>query len=83
VNKERVIASYYNVPMKIVYERVQKVLTWLLRQIPSKYRHFTLHKISDIKDRVEEAKKKLRETYEQETRIIPFSSDVTAMYTHL
>ena len=77
------IASYYNVPVKIVYERVQKVLTWLLRQIPEKYRHFTLHKMSDIKERVEKAKKKLRETYTRKTKIIPFSSDVTAMYTHL
>ena len=69
--------------MGIVYERVQKVLTWLLRKMPPRYRHFTLHKISDIKNRVKEAKTKLTKTYGKKTRIMPFSSDVTAMYTHL
>ena len=83
INKERTISSYYKVPMRIVYKRTQKVLTWLLRTLPENYRHFTLHKIGDIKDRTAHIKEELQNTYGTDTEIIPFSSDVTAMYTHL
>jgi hypothetical protein len=83
INKERTISSYYKVPMRIVYKRTQKVLTWLLRTLPEEYRHFTLHKIGDIKERTAHIKEELQDTFGANTEIIPFSSDVTAMYTHL
>jgi hypothetical protein len=82
-DKERIISSYYNVPLKTVFKRTQKVLTWLFRNLPKRIKHFTLHKLGDIKDRVRQAKEEIRGKLGENMKIIPFSSDVTAMYTHL
>jgi hypothetical protein len=82
-NKERVITSYAKAPLALVYKRTQKVLQWLFRNLPNEYRHFTLHKLNNIKDRVVEAKTKLNSIYGTDTRILPLATDVTKMYTDL
>ena len=54
-NKERGIASYFKHPMRKLYRRANKALTWLFRQLPKNYPHFTLHKLHNLKNRVMEA----------------------------
>ena len=80
---ERTIASYFRHPMRKVYRRAGKVLTWMLRQLPSSVKHFTLHKILDIKNKIAEAGPILREKYGTRTKLLMFASDVKQMFTFL
>lgn len=81
--KERVVASYFNHPMKKCFKRANKVFTWMFRQLPKSVQHFTLHKLSDIPHRLKEAMVKIRKNYAEETRILMFASDVKQMFTFL
>lgn len=81
--KERIIASYFHHPMRKCFKRANKVLTWLLRQIPDTVPHFTLHKLNDMKQKLSQAGKYLTKTYNENTRLLMFASDVKQMFTFL
>lgn len=83
INKTRIIASYYNHPLKRLYQLASTAGTWLFRGLPSRYEHFTLHKVSDIKSRLQEGIKVINNTYKQDTKILSFQTDVKQMYTFL
>ena len=65
------------------FEVTNKVLTWLFRQLPENYPHFTLHKLHNLKHRVMMAKQNLRKTYGDNTAIKVFCTDVQQMFTNL
>ena len=69
INKERGIASYFKHPMRKLYRRANKVLTWLFRQLPKSCPHFTLHKLHNLKHRVAEAQATMRDIYGENTEI--------------
>jgi len=58
-NKSRLIASYYDHPLKYVYKNTSKIITWCFRQI-EKSKHFTLYKITDIMSKTKDAARWLR-----------------------
>ena len=82
-NKERGIASYFKHPMRKLYRRTNKVLTWLFRQLPKSCPHFTLHKLHNLKHRVAEAQTTMREIYGENTEKNIFCTDVQQMFTNL
>ena len=75
-NRERGIASYYKHNMRKIFRRTGKVLTWMLRQLPKEKKHFTLHKLHQLKDKVEEAQTILRSRYGRKTKLKMICSDV-------
>lgn len=83
VKKCRIIASYFKFPLRRLYRIVSKACTWLLRQLPSKYRHFTLHMVNNTKNRAQEGLRKLKNIFGANTELICFQSDVKQMYTNL
>ena len=83
INKERGIASYFKHPMRKIYRRANKVLTWLFRQLPKNCKHFTLHKLHNLKTKVEEARITMRNTYGTNTKLKLFCTDVQQMLTNL
>ena len=52
-NKSRLIASYYDHPLKYVYKNTSKVITWCFKR--EKAKHFTLSKITDIMSKTKDA----------------------------
>jgi len=83
VNKSRLIASYFNHPLKRLFKLVSKVLTWLLRGLPKVVKHFTLQKLDDITRKVEGLSKKFEKLGFKDCGILPFQTDVTCMFTNL
>ena len=83
INKTRIIASYYRFPLKKLYKLASKAGTWLLRKLPTKYRHFTLHSIGDLKGRLQKGIKEIKKAYGKQTTLFSFQTDVTQMYTNL
>ena len=83
IKKTRIIASYFRYPLKKLYKLASKAGTWLLRSLPEKYRHFTLHKVGDVKKRLHEGLKQVTKQYKDNTEIISFQTDVKQMYTFL
>ena len=83
IKKTRIIASYYNFPLRKLYKLASKAGTWLLRKLPKKYRHFTLHSIGDITQRLTEGMKWINRCFKKETELISFQTDVKQMYTNL
>jgi hypothetical protein len=80
--KERMIASYRKSPMRRSFKKAGKILTWMLRRIPEKYKHFTLHSLSNLKERVARASKEIERKTTRE-RTMAMQSDICCMYTHL
>lgn len=83
INKTRIIASYFNFPLKRLYKLASKAGNWLLRKLPKQYRHFTLHSVGQVKDRLHEGIHKLRNCYKKKTELFCFQSDVKCMFTFL
>ena len=83
LTKTRIITSYFGFQLKKLYKIASRAGTWLLRKLPKIYRHFTLHKISDIKTRIKEGVKWIKRKYGNKTYILSFQSDVKQMYTNL
>ena len=83
INKTRIIASYFNFPLKRLYKLANKAGNWLLRHIPKRYRHFTLHSVGNVKNRLQEGMKRLRRQYKKKTEMFCFQTDVKQMFTFL
>lgn len=83
INKSRLVTAYANFPLRCLYKRISRAGTWLLRMLPGTMRHWTLHRITDIPNRVQEAMKGIQRNYSDKTRIIFSQSDVTQMFTNL
>ena len=77
------LIKYVKHSMRKTFRRAGKVLTWLLRQLPDTVPHFTLHKFHSLKNRVIEAQGKLKQRYNERTRLLMFCSDVKQMFIFL
>jgi hypothetical protein len=81
--KMRIISSYYNFPLKPLFRKASKALTWLFRKIPKKMRHFTLHNTKDLKKAIKQGVRWLKRDFKTNTRIMGKQYDVKQMYTFL
>jgi hypothetical protein len=81
--KTRIIASYFNFPLKKLYKLASKAGTWLLRKLPPTYKHFTLHNMGNLKNRLTTGLEKIKKIYGANTEIFSFGTDVKQMYTFL
>ena len=80
-NKSRLIASYFDHPLKYVYKNTAKVITWCFKQI-EKSKHFTLYRITDIMTKTKDAARWLRRNGPNQA-ILTVQTDVKQMYTNL
>jgi hypothetical protein len=83
IEKTRIIASYFNFPLKKLYKLASKAGTWLLRQLPKTHPHFTLHNVGDVKTRLIQGIEHIQKPYGVNTEVLCFQSDVKQMYTNL
>jgi hypothetical protein len=81
--KARIISSYFGFPLKRLFKEASRAGTWLLRMLPPEITHFTLHKVDQVKDRLEAAITHIREIYGSNTELSSFQTDVKQMYTFL
>ena len=80
-NKSRLIASYWDHPLKYVYKNTSKIITWCFKQI-EKSKHFTLYRITDIMTKTKDAARWLRRNGPNQD-IMTVQTDVKQMYTNL
>jgi hypothetical protein len=83
VNKNRVITSYYNFPMKRLLKLASKALTHCLRNLNKKHRHFTLHRLSDTKNLIRKMEAKFKKKYGTTAHVETYATDLEQMYTNL
>ena len=50
IEKNRVITSYAGFPVRKLLKMASKALTFALRQLHKKHKHFTLHRLHDTKN---------------------------------
>ena len=82
VNKTRLIASYYNHPLRALFKKVGKILQWGLGQL-REVKQFTLLSMADLKNRVKKAKSWLKGSYKEDTAAICIQTDIKQMFTYL
>jgi hypothetical protein len=85
--KERLIASYRKHPLRFVLKKANKCLTFLFRQLPKQVKHFTLHRLDNLKTRVTEASTRLQKFCKEhkgsQPMVMATQTDITSMYTFL
>ena len=82
INKERLIASYYNHPLRALYKKVSKVLQWSIKRL-GEMKQYTLQSVSDLKKKVKEVIPWIKGGYSERTELISVQTDIKQMFTYL
>ena len=80
-NRFRPIVSYYNHPLKDLYNYTSRALMFILKKSP--IQSFTLWKTTDLVPKINKASRKLQQTYGSNTNLICYCADIKNMYTSL
>ena len=83
VEKNRVITSYFNFPMRKLLKMASKALTYLLRKLHKKHKHFTLHRILDTKHLISKQKRRWHKEFGTQAHIEVMATDLKQMFTFL
>jgi hypothetical protein len=57
--KQRLVTTYCKHPAKKLFKICGKMLNWVFRQLPNSHEHFTLHRLNNLKNRLNAARTKL------------------------
>lgn len=82
-DKNRVITSYFHYPMRRLLKLASKALTFCLRNLNKKHRHFTLHRLSDTKQLIRKMKHRWHKQYGNNAHVEVVATDLKQMYTYL
>jgi hypothetical protein len=82
-NKNRVITSYYNFPMKRLLKLASKALTFCLRNLNKNVRHFTLHRLHDTKNILRKMKNRWHKQFGTAAHVEVIATDLKQMFTFL
>lgn len=81
LNRNRPLISYFNHPLKNVFQVTQRALMFLTKQWPA--RKFTLSKTGDFVTRIHDVETQLSTVFGEDTRMIPVLADIKEMFTNL
>jgi hypothetical protein len=83
INKNRVITSYYHYPYRRLLKLASKALTFCLRNLDKKHRHFTLHRLHDTKNLIRKLKNRWQKRFGNDAHVETIATDLKQMYTYL
>lgn len=85
IEKNRVITSYSNYPMRKLLQLASKALTFCLRNLSRKHRHFCLHRLNDTKNMIRKFQQRWMKRFGTENRaqVKVVATDLKQMYTYL
>ena len=81
LSRSRGIVSYFKHPARMLFKRVSSVLTFLLANLPSDIRHFTMFQLDQLPADLQTMQAQL--TRDSNTRFLAFQTDVCEMFTNL
>ena len=82
INKTRLIASYFNHPLRFLYKKVGAILQWGMKELKN-MNQFTLLSQSDLRDKVKKSGKWLQGTFGADTKVLCIQTDIKQMFTYL
>ena len=83
VNKNRVITSYFKCIVSRLLKLASKALTFLLRNLHKKHRHFCLHRLHDTKKIIHKMKTRWHKRFGEKAHVEVVATDVKEMFTNL